>query len=105
MSDPYRHDTDTSFFFLVPRSGSGAVKDILGKMSALFGHVYRGGDPGWTWSGCSFASVGRRRKRRRRIITTTLRVTTESTYREEYNNMSMLTLQTRLAYSARQVWD
>jgi hypothetical protein len=31
MSDPYRRDTDTAFFFQVPRSGSGAVKDILGK--------------------------------------------------------------------------
>ncbi len=85
--------------------GEWCRQGYSGEMSALFGHVYQGGDPGWTWSGCSFASVGRGRKRRRRIITTTLIVTTLSTYREEYNNMSMLTLQTRLAYSARQVWD
>ncbi len=30
-SDPFRRDTNTAFFFQVPRSGSGAVKDIVGK--------------------------------------------------------------------------
>ncbi|KAL7426253.1 hypothetical protein ACHAXH_000287 [Discostella pseudostelligera] len=35
MTDPYRHDTDTAYFFQVPRSGGGAVKDMLGKCLRL----------------------------------------------------------------------
>ena len=35
MSDPYRRDTDTAFFFQVPRSGGSTIKDILGKCLRL----------------------------------------------------------------------
>ena len=35
VSDPYRADTDTAFFFHVPRSGGSTVKTILGKCLRL----------------------------------------------------------------------
>lgn len=34
-SDPHRRESDTAFFFQVPRSGGSAVKDILGKCLRL----------------------------------------------------------------------